>query len=219
MELARLLLTDERLTKRARSGHGESQTVVHMQQSAAQESRPRAAWRRHSSEAGTLEFECRWPSCDHRSSTVEADAEHLRSHVVRKQLDVFRIRVVAQLRADDADAATPRRRSPVCRLAAPVPSAPAPAPSPPPLSPACSAVSDSETTHQQWRTSRPRTGNRIPLDRRTSSGGANARFKCGRPNCSYVALRRSHLIQHELTHSGERPFGTPPLLRLDRCML
>ena len=215
MELARLLLTDERPTKRTRL----SDQTVHMQQSAAQDSRPRTAWRQHSIEAGTLEFECRWPSCDHRSSTVEADAEHLRSHVVRKQLDAFRTRVVARLRADDADAATPRRRSPVCRLAAaPVPSAPAPAPSPPPLPPACSAVSDNEPTHQQWRTSRPRTGNRIPLDRR-SSGGASARFKCGRPNCSYIALRRSHLIQHELTHSGERPFGTPPLLCLDRCMV
>lgn len=216
MELARLLRTDERPTKRARqSGHGET---IYMQQSAALESGPRATWRpqfRHwsANAGGTLEFECRWPSCDHRSFTVEADTGHLRSHVVRKQSGVFRTRVVAQLRAVDTDVATPRCPSAVWRLPATVlslPSAPAaPAPSPPPLSPPCSAASDNESTHQQWRTSRPRTGNRIPLDRRTSDGGASARFKCGRPGCSYIALRRSHLIQHELTHSGERPFGTP----------
>jgi hypothetical protein len=211
MELASL--TDERPSKRTRPGHGET---VYMQQSTTLESSPHAAWRpqfRHwSAEAGKLEFECRWPSCDHRSSTVEADAEHLQSHVVRKRSDVFRTRIVAQLRADDADAAAPGRPTAAWRLPAPVltlPSAAAPAPSPP-LSPPCSAASDNEPSHQQWRTSRPRTGNRIPLDRRTNSGGASARFKCGRPDCSYIALRRSHLIQHELTHSGQRPFGTPP---------
>lgn len=66
---------------------------------------------------------------------------------------------------------------------------------------------------QQWWASKTRTGNRIPLDQRRGSGEAGAQFKCEWPNCSYIALRRSHLIQHVVTHTGERPFGTPlPLL-------
>ena len=51
-------------------------------------------------------------------------------------------------------------------------------------------------------------GNRIPLDQRARTGVASAQFKCEWPNCTYIALRRSHLIQHELTHTGARPFGT-----------
>ena len=213
MEVTRLL-NEERPSKRARP-HVET---IYMNQSAALERRPRssAAWRPYfrSTEAGQLQFECRWPSCDHWSSTVEADTQHLQSHIVRRH--VFHARVVAKLR-DEADAATPSH--PITAVPARVlalPHAPAPAPCPSP-GPPCSTAPDSDPTHQQWRTSRPRTGNRIPLDQRTSSVDASAQFKCAWPNCSYVALRRSHLMQHELMHTGKRPFGTP-VLHLDRCV-
>lgn len=192
--------------------------TVYMQQSASLEShlRGRHVWgprfRHLSTEAGSLDFECRWPFCDHRSFTVEADIEHLRSHVVRKQSEAFRTRLVARLRDDLTD--------PPVTLASGLPTPvltlrPAPVPSRNVLLPPCPSTFDNEPSQQQWRTSKPRTGNRIPLDQRRGSGGAGVQFKCEWPNCSYIALRRSHLVQHVQTHTGARPFGTTASLYED----
>ena len=198
MEVLRLLGPEPPGPPRKRARHDEpaSETAYQLA-SALREAQPRGVVQPGSSafrplafrpsEAGQLEFSCRWPSCNHRSSCIEADAEHLRSHVVRRRPDTFRARLAASVASTTTLA--PSRPLPALPPA-PAP-APAPAPTPAPTLLSRPSPSSLKTASNPWRTSRPRTGNRIPLDQRRGTGAAaGVQFECEWPGCNYIALRR-----------------------------
>ena len=132
-------------------------------------------------EAGRLAFRCRVPGCTNLSRTTEDDRLHLAKHIEKRRSS----RPLRDRRPAPAPRPPPRAQP---RPIAPL-RAPGPAPDPPPAGRVAKqqAKQAPPPAEGRWRTSRPRSGNRIPLDQRSDLLEGGSVLKCGYEGCPYIA--------------------------------